>query len=77
MAVYGILWRVYSSLGKQAIYISVGQSTGCLCQSAGIYSKSMAVCVSLGQANGSLRESTGSKGMSSQVLGGRGESTVV
>ena len=37
----------------------------------------MAVYGSLGQATGSLRESTGSKGMSSQVLGGLWETTVV
>ena len=37
----------------------------------------MAVYGSLGQATGSVRESTGSKGMSSQVFGCLGESTVV
>ena len=42
-----------------------------------VYRKSMAIYGSLGQATGSLRESTGSKGMSSQVMGGLGESTVV
>ena len=64
-------------LAKYTVYVGEGQSTGSLGQSAAVYSKSAAVYGSLGQATGSLEESTGSKGMSSQVLGGLGEFTVV
>ena len=74
---YGSLWRVYGSLGKEAIYVSVGQSTGSLGQSTAVYRKSTAVYGSVGEATGSLGEPTGSKGMYSQVLGGLVESLVV
>ena len=52
---YGSLWRVYGSLGKEAIYVSVGQSTGSLGQSMAVYRKSMVVY-------GSVREATGNLG---------------
>ena len=81
---YGSLWRVYGSRGKQAVYVSVGQSTGSLGlstavyrKSTAVYRKSTAVYGSVGEATRSLGESTGSKEMSSQVLGGLGEFTVV
>ena len=74
---YGSLWKVYGSRGKQAVYVSVGQSTGSLGLSTAVYRKSMAVYGSVREATRSLGESTGSKGMSSQVLGGLGEFTVV
>ena len=74
---YGSLWRVYGSLGKEAIYISVWQSTGSLGQSTAVYRKSMAVYCSVGEATRSLGESTGSKVMYSQVLGGLVGSLVV
>ena len=74
---YRSLWRVYGSLGKEAIYVSVGQSTGSLGQSTAVYRKSTAVYGNIGEATGSLGESTGSKVMYSQVLGGLVESLVV
>ena len=42
-----------------------------------VYRKSTAVYGSPGEATRSLGESTGSKGMSSQLLGGLAESSVV
>ena len=42
-----------------------------------VYRKSTAVYGRVGEATRSLGESTDSKGMSSQVLGGLGEFTVV
>ena len=74
---YASLWRVYNSVGKEAIYVSVGQSTGSLGQSTAVYRKSMVVYGSVGEATGSLGESTGSKVMYSQLLGGLVESLVV
>ena len=74
---YGHLWRIYGSLRKEAVYVSVGQSTCSLGLSTAVYRKSTAVHGSIGEATTSLGESTGSKGMSSQVLGGLAESSVV
>ena len=74
---YGILWRVYGSLFKEAIYVSVGQTTGSLGQSTAVYRKSTAVYGCVGEATGSPRESTVSKVIYSQVLGGLVESLVV
>ena len=56
---------------------SIWQSTAVYRKSTAVYRKSTAVYGCPGQVTLSLGETMGSKGMSSQVLGGIGESTVV